>query len=393
MKKSIFFFLLLISSVALGQSKSGAVTIQMLFPPGFDIENLTSFGFSNAIKTDLSGLTNSNPALISDFKKVSGSLSFSFPSNNKEFIYGDVGIEKYKPYIPNNFTVMLPFEKYFISASYNQRYFSQLDFGSIPVTTETQTDGTGETFSPDFYQLVNQYSLVLGMLNENDNLSYGLNLNLNHLIFHEQIVRSKLDFEQIKPSFSVGFIYKLNDHYKLTSYYSHKVVFTGMTKFEGSDLLRSAEAAGQTRGGQIYQIASAEFDINQKIPGKFSIGLLVTESELFDYYFQYSREFWKGTVDGYPDVHHYSSGLTYGIDETLILSAGFNYLYQKSDPNEIYDGNMSALYLSFGSVFYVDQFNFSASLADSHISNGISSDITSYRRKQTLFKLAVGYAL
>ncbi len=284
---------------------------------------------------------------------------------------------------------MLPFEKYFISASYNQRYFSQLDFGSIPVTTETQTDGTGETFSPDFYQLVNQYSLVLGILNENDNLSFGINLNLNHLIFHEQIVRSKLDFEQIKPSFSVGFIYKLNDHYKLTSFYSHKVIFTGMTKFEGSGLVRSD---GGPRGEQYYAFDTAEFDINQKIPAKFSMGILITESELFDYYFQYSREFWNGTVEGYPDVHHYSSGLTFGVDETLTLTAGLNYLYQKTDPNEIFDGNMSALYLNFGSVFYVDQFNFSAVLADSHISNGISTDITSNRRKQTLFKFAVGYA-
>lgn len=391
MKKLNFFFLLLISSVVFGQGKTGIGINQMLFPVGFDIENLTSFGFSNSVKSDLSGLSSSNPALITDFKKVSGSLSFSLPSSNREYLYGDIGIEKYKPYIPNNFTVMLPFEKYFIAASYNQRYFSQLDFGNIAVTSETQPDGTGETYSPDFYQLVNQYSLVLGMLNEKEDLSFAINLNLNHLIFYQQIVRTTMDFDQIKPSFSVGITYKLNEHYKLTSFYSHKVVFTGMTKFEGSNLLLTS--SGGTRGGQLYQIDAAEFDINQKIPAKFSAGLIVTESELFDYYFQYSREFWKGTVDRYPDVHHYSSGLIYGIGENLTLSAGFNYLYQKFDPNEIFDGNMSALYLNFGSTFYLDQFNFSASLADSHISNSISSDITSYRRKQTLFKLAVGYAL
>lgn len=393
MKKYFITIFIFMPILIFSQTKNGAYRVQMLFPVAYDINNLTIRGFSGSVKSDLSNLSSANPALISDFDKISGSLSFSYPSTNTTFLYGDIGLGKYKPYIPNNFTILFPFNSFQIAGAYNQRFFSSLDFGNIQVTTENQPDGTGETYSPDFYTLVNEYSIILGSstfeVGDDDKLSFGLNFNLNHLIIYEKIFRSQMKFEQIRPSFSIGINYVFNEKYRVNFFYSHRVKFSGTSKFEGPDLLR---LEGNPRGGQNYKIDSPDLQIIENIPSSFSLGILITETEFLNYYFQYSREFWNTAYVYFSDSHNYSSGVSYRVSDGFIFSTGINYLYQKQDPNEIFDGNLSALYLNFGSIFYFDQFNFSAVLADSHISNSISSDITSYRRKQTLFKLAIGYA-
>lgn len=136
--------------------------------------------------------------------------------------------------------------------------FRTLDFGDIPVTTESDPYGTGATFSPTFVIAGLTYANAL-----TDRIRVGVNLNLIS--------------EQIMSTSATGFAFDAGVQYKGVADVEglmFGVVLKNLgakMKYDGANLLRKAtEDENVTpRGLQFYKISAAEFEL----PSQLEIGL------------------------------------------------------------------------------------------------------------------------
>ena len=140
-----------------------------------------------------------------------------------------------------------------------------LDFGEIPVTTVENPYGDGTTFSPSFFIGGITYSNAL-----TDRIRVGLNINL----ISETIIRTSAS----GVSFDAGIQYSGLagvDGLKMG------VVLRNLgsqLKFEGEDLLRTAEDPTSQRGEQFYKIDAASFELPSQLEFGLSYDYLISES-------------------------------------------------------------------------------------------------------------------
>lgn len=131
-----------------------------------------------------------------------------------------------------------------------------LDFGDIPVTTVENPYGTGVTFSPSFFVGGITYSNSL-----TDRIRVGFNLNL----ISENIIRTS----------ATGFAFDAGIQYNgLAGVEGLKmgVVLRNLgsqIKYDGEDLIRTAEDPTSLRGPQFYKIDAASFEL----PSQLEFGL------------------------------------------------------------------------------------------------------------------------
>ena len=131
-----------------------------------------------------------------------------------------------------------------------------LDFGQIPVTTETSPDGTGATFSPTFLTLGLTYAQTL-----TDRITLGAT---GHYIVN-RIERASAT----GLSFSAGLQYaNLADIPGLDLGVTLKHIGTRM-QFDGPALLRSGQLDGLRRPNAVYKVEASSADL----PSTFEIGL------------------------------------------------------------------------------------------------------------------------
>lgn len=132
-----------------------------------------------------------------------------------------------------------------------------LSIGDIPVTTTTNPDGTGQTYSPQFFTTGLTYSKMLS-----DRISVGLTANL---------VSERLsEVSASGAAFSVGLIY---DNLADFSGLSLGVVVRNIgpqMHYDGPGLYQLAGVQDQNRPPQFYKIDSAPFELPSTI--EFGLG-------------------------------------------------------------------------------------------------------------------------
>ena len=135
-------------------------------------------------------------------------------------------------------------------------HLKNLDFGQIPVTTETSPDGTGATFSPTFLTLGLTYAHAL-----TDRITLGAT---SHYIVN-RIERASAT----GLSFSAGLQYaNLANISGLDLGVALKHIGTRM-QFDGPALLRAGQLDGLRRPNAVYKVEASSADL----PSTFEIGL------------------------------------------------------------------------------------------------------------------------
>ena len=135
-------------------------------------------------------------------------------------------------------------------------HIKTLDFGAIPVTTETSPDGTGATFSPTFLTMGLTYAHTL-----TDRIALGAT---SHYITNriERVSSTGL-------SFSAGLQYaNLANIPGLDLGVALKHIGTRM-QFDGPALLRPGQLDGLRRPNAVYKVEASSADL----PSTFEIGL------------------------------------------------------------------------------------------------------------------------
>ena len=182
-----------------------------------------------------------------------------------------------------------------------------LDFGEIPVTTETAPDGTGGTFSPTFFTLGLTYGRAL-----TDRISVGS--TLHYLVNRIERV------DATSSALSVGLQYaNLGNVDGLDMGVAVKHIGTRM-QFDGPGLLRSGQIDAVRRPGSIYKVEASSADL----PSTFEIGLgyrytpvtsnQVNLSSIFQHN-NFARDQWKlGAEYQYSDFFALRGGFDYSPD-------------------------------------------------------------------------------
>ncbi len=139
-----------------------------------------------------------------------------------------------------------------------------INFGDIPVTTVENPQGDGSTFSPTFVTIGVTYANNL-----TDRIRVGANLKL----VSEKIVRVSASGLAIDAGVQYSGFAGI-EGLKLGVVLKN---FGAQMKFDGPDLLRSAEDATSLRGTQFYKIDAAGFDL----PSQLELGVAY-EQQLAD---------------------------------------------------------------------------------------------------------------
>lgn len=189
-----------------------------------------------------------------------------------------------------------------------------LSVGDIPVTTTRDPDGTGQTFSPQFFTAGLSYSRALS-----DRIAVGFTTNL---------ISERLgDVSATGFAFNVGLVY---DNLANLEGLSFGVVVRNVgpqMTFDGSGLLNQASVTGQNRPPQLYSVQAASFELPSSI--EFGVG--------YKRYFGGENSVLLSTSylsNNFSD-DEYKLGAEYAFQDLLFVRAGYN-LSQKTASDQEY---------------------------------------------------------
>jgi len=188
-----------------------------------------------------------------------------------------------------------------------------LAIGEIAVTTAQNPDGTGQTFSPQFFDIGLTYARRL-----TDRVSVGATV----LLITEQMAEvSATGF-----AFNLGVLYdNLLDLQGFSIGVAVKHIGPQM-KFDGAGLNLSATSAELLRGEYIYKVDAVGFEL----PTTFELGLGYRISAAEDHDLHFAAAFQNNNFSS----DQYKVGLEYGFQRLLYLRAGYDYSPTLSDSKE-----------------------------------------------------------
>jgi len=205
------------------------------------------------------------------------------------------------------------------------------DFGNIPVTTVTNTEGTGETFSPTFITATAGYSNSL-----TDRIRVGFGIN----IITEKIVNTSATGISIDAGLQYSNLANISG-------LDFGVVLKNLgptMQFAGSDLNLNGTATLGVRGQQIYSVNSAAFEL----PSQFQIGVT----------YKYSVDESNGlTFGGVFENSDYSSdsfrgSVEYGFNDMIFLRGSYITLPDETNSDNVLFGPAFGAGLNYDLTYF-----------------------------------------
>lgn len=185
-----------------------------------------------------------------------------------------------------------------------------LDFGDIPVTTTDQPEGTGTTFSPNFFNLGMSYAHTF-----ENKVTVGITLR--------GVSESTADISAFAFAVDAGVQYVTGEDDNFKFGISLRNV-GGKMKFSGEGL----NEVNNVEGG--YQITLAQRSAGYELPSMLNIGL--------------SYDFLFGTTGRLTALGNFTSnsfsqdqlggGLEFSLKELFMLRAGYRYEFSSGSPEE-----------------------------------------------------------
>ncbi|MGD8778231.1 MAG: PorV/PorQ family protein [Ignavibacteria bacterium] len=190
-----------------------------------------------------------------------------------------------------------------------------LAFDEIPVTTNENPDGTGQTYTPNYMTIGFTYAKQLS-----DRISVGLTANY----VSEEIDRvSATGF-----AFNVGIAYQnLGNIDGLDIAFVLKNVGPQM-EFGGSALYVEATAQGQSRGTSFLEIDAAKFDLPSSL--ELGLGYSINMNEMNS--IEFSGSFQNNNFLG----DEYRIGAEYTYDNLFFVRGGYDYMADVTEDENIY---------------------------------------------------------
>jgi hypothetical protein len=367
-------------------------------PQGYQVESLSGLGVLNNLVSNISNLSNANPASMVDYnKKAQLGLSYQFESDIQiiDEPFFNVKKERGSTFFPHSIGSVFKIKNTRIGLAISQAYNSNKITGPYELTVGTLPSGT-DTIQFEDNQNVQIFrgSILLSQMFpelffKNDGLSIGIKYSYLFLNSKSEIVgnKSKADFG------SFGFCLGLRYDYEYSPNYRFSLGF----KYEKGSKIKSKKIESNL----IFVIGSdtTKYRVTKVgiVPDRIELGAMLSFNDKLSIILNSSYVLW----ENYPvkDILRYkyefqnqielNSSIIYQIYENLRLSMGFyktdfsysttgtNFGSGKSDP-------YSAIYLTIGGVLKIKDAEIDVAFADSHL---LSDEL----RKQTIFKMGFNY--
>ncbi len=192
-----------------------------------------------------------------------------------------------------------------------------LNVGDIPVTTTTDPDGTGKTFSPQFFSVGLTYSRML-----NDRIGVGLTT---------KIVTERMgDVSASGVAFDIGVVY---DNMAAISGLSLGIAvknFGPSMQFGGSGLLTQASVDAQHRPNGLYAIQAASFELPSAI--EFGLGYKrgIDDANTLELSGAFQS-------NNFSD-DEYKLGMEYSFQDLFFVRGGYNFAQKETDERQFIFG-------------------------------------------------------
>lgn len=375
--------LLLLVSICEAQPIQQSYSIAYL-PQGFVLRNLSSIGFNGITRTPISGVLNSNPALLSDFDGVAIGASYQLETKIDTAWFAGMGHARHRLELPQSISLTIPMKNFRFGVGANQLFNSQFDYGEIEGALTWQPDGSFLTtdIHPMKYETIFQFSGGIAYQSNipggNGILSIGLQYNhaeLTHIMdwgTDNQNLFEDYDFNLRSSNISYGFTYTLTDYYiplvRIAFFQENKFEFTGNM----SD-------------------SNVEIDVVGYVPKRNHFGIMLQPNDRTIITGDYSVVEWND-INAFKDkllnTHEFSANIGYELNRCLTTSIGlFATDHQRKDEADLFAPyDMKATYLLLGVQYVFDHVEFDVSFVDSHFR---SEDW----RKQSIIKVGLGFKI
>jgi len=391
--------LIAVMFVHLDAQVSGEIRAAFL-TQGFVLESLSGLGFPGSNITTISNISSCNPASLYDFETLSLGLSYQFDSELYPAWIAGIGHKRVNNYLPQSAGIVFPMNALRFGLGFSQRYNSILDFGEMPIITEEQPEGTGETVSACKTTSIKAYSVLVSysfqnVLFRNDNIHLGLQYNLNRLDFTQSIWHISLSAKGFSCNLSTGVRYDFRHDFlpdaKIGVYFEKGAEFRETGKIQGEDLKIVYDVDKQENNQTIVSsINNNSFPVVAILPDKLHFGFLVQPLSPLKLTFDLTKIFWNQVQDNNENHIDISGSVIFQPFKTITTSIGFYSTDRKcDDETNSYlniNGKLKAFFITGGVIVHFNHFDIDLSYANSNSNSGSW-------RKQTIFKFGIGLHL
>jgi hypothetical protein len=394
--KNIYFALVLCLVISVIEKQvygQGEVreTTPLLLPQGYSIGLLNSKGTSG-IFNDVSNIGLMNPATIYLQRNYSVAFSYQFQTDIDEAYALDIGTKRVQNSLPQTLGGVVQYENLSFGIGFDQKYNGSIEFGPIQVTTVSNPDGTGQYYTPEFENTLQNYTVSAAYLFEeilidSSSLAFGVKYILNRLYSYESIAAASAKATAFGSNLELGAYYEFifNDEQSLGigSSYTFSTNISDQIIYENS----RTTIPGTIPGDSVYQIAAPEYELSLKIPSELSFDINFKAIKQLNLLGRINTIYWKDAVGNIKNQIEFSSSAAFSFNRSLEASLGIYYTSKEyiDDFFDI-DDELYAIYLTAGVSFQLNIFNIDLALADSHLFSG---DLW----KQTIGKIGLGIQL
>lgn len=386
--KHLVFFLLMFCSINTVAQLSSDYNL-MLFPQGYDLKLLNSYGNSSIIN-NVSNISSMNPAAITGLKNYSAGISYQLNTKLKDAWIADIGMKRIYNFFPQSFGAVTKLGSFSLGVGLGQKYNGTKDFGKIPITTPEQPDGTGEFIEMSEENLIQSYSLSTAfsfaeILQSNFDIKFGLKYSLNYLHHQEKIWINNLKAKGYSSSFGLGITTQFNlDEQRYLQFglsYELSNQFNVNHEIENNLLV----FPGNTPNTSYYQVT---YTGRYTIPSELNFDIAVDAAKDLMFLGSLRTVFWSNQKENYKDQLEISFSTLYEFSEIVNASLGFysnDFKIKNSSFKEL-ESEFNAFFITAGLKLNISMISIDLACADSHLFSGEF-------RKQTIIKLAAGVQL
>lgn len=360
-------------TVAYGGDKDRISRQIFLFPQNYTIESYYGIGFSNIAISQLSDISNANPASLADFRLNSSGLTVEYHSAIESAFVNNIELNRDIQYIPQSAGFNFSIKNTQFGLGFNRMYSSLVQF-EAGVTTITNPDSISQYIYYKRQDNIFSGSGLVARSFQIPNLmthqfSIGIQFDGDYFITTQKIEQSTGKLQDWAFSWKAGVRYQMGDNLILG------VIFD-----------KGSEFSGQYKSSSSFEVddSLSELSIESyvKTPSKIIFGGLVKHSPWLEFTVNLGFVYWNKVWREYQNNPEFSVSLIFKKIKRIQLLAGFYQTDFNRQPDDFSSLDYEALYISGGVLVSFKKQNLSLVLSDSHLASA-------ERSKKTIIKFSI----
>ncbi|MBN1781350.1 hypothetical protein JW948_09515 [bacterium] len=381
--------ILITASAVMAQTSDKRLAVNaMQLVQGYVTESIGGQGIGGCTGVPVYNIPAGNPAAIRNFDRIIAGISWQFESGIQPAWIEGIGYERLYPALPQSFGVVIPAGRFRVGLGMSQSYNGRMDMAPMEVTTVSQPEGTGETFTASSSDLLIRYSVLMSCklghgARYDHGWSTGITCSYNRLNIEDKIFHSSMKAATGDFGWTFGLHYRDADRFQAGVFYEWNPAFEDVVQYDGPDMMIQTDPDPTVAGNNqaVNAALTTTCYLDSKFPDRLHIGFACRPVPVFGLSFDLAHVYWNQVSDQYKSHIDLAGNVTADIIPALALTIGFLSTDRRTggDLDRYFDvnGKLSAFFLLTGirirlpgfylDAAYVTNINDSAVWRDQHI--------------------------